>query len=163
MRCKSVNASRRFRRRPDGWTRDAVVCSHRPLSLLRSYHRICGNHSSYIGDRRKRTYISNDLDPINLQKHQNQRVHSVEKSFYHCSPTSTPFFLRPRPLALGVKRDGLNGSRSKEEHSPVSISSAIALPQAGAHAMPLLVLRVGGGYRNPGVSYCWGQGETTCP
>lgn len=56
---------------------------------------------------------------------------------YHCSPTSVPCFFRPRPEVWAVNREGLKGVRSKQEHSPASTNSAIALPQAGAHAMPL--------------------------
>jgi len=60
-------------------------------------------------------------------------------SFYHCSPTLVPFFFLPRPPlpAFGVNRAGSNGVRFTLEDSPLSTSSDIAFPQAGAHAIPL--------------------------
>lgn len=57
---------------------------------------------------------------------------------YHCSPTLSPWrFLprRPRPIAL-VKRPGSNGDRSTLLLSPSNTNSAMAFPQAGAHAIP---------------------------
>lgn len=66
-------------------------------------------------------------------------VYTHREFSYHCSPTSTPFFFRPRRSACEVNREGSNGARSRQELSPVATNSAIAFPQAGAQAMPLTI------------------------
>mmetsp|Transcript_8753 Transcript_8753/g.17341 ORF Transcript_8753/g.17341 Transcript_8753/m.17341 type:complete len:100 (-) Transcript_8753:1450-1749(-) len=57
---------------------------------------------------------------------------------YHCSPTLTlPFFLPLPPLPFPtVNLAGSNGRKSKQRHSPSKTNSAIAIPHAGAHAIP---------------------------
>ena len=57
---------------------------------------------------------------------------------YHCSPTLVPCRFLPRPprLVCGVKRAGSKGARLTLLHSPSSTNSLIALPVAGAQAMP---------------------------
>ena len=57
---------------------------------------------------------------------------------YHCSPTSKlPFFLPRPPLPLDtVNLAGSKGFRLIDLQLPSKTSSAIAFPQAGAHAIP---------------------------
>ena len=56
---------------------------------------------------------------------------------YHCSPTlKFPFFLPLPPLPPLVNLAGSNGFRFTERLFPSKTSSAIAFPQAGAHAIP---------------------------
>ena len=65
---------------------------------------------------------------------------TVDCHYYHCSPTLVPRLFRPRPprVVVGVKRAGSKGSKLIVVDSPFTTSSAMALPQAGAHAMPLV-------------------------
>jgi hypothetical protein len=65
---------------------------------------------------------------------------SVLGGYYHCSPTFSSTRFRPRPPRPVdcVKRAGSKGLRLRLVHAPSKTSSAIAFPQAGAHAMPLV-------------------------
>jgi len=66
------------------------------------------------------------------------KLHGPNKN-HHCSPTLSPLRFLPRPPrpTTGENRAGLNGFKLIILEEPSNTSSAIAFPQAGAHAIPL--------------------------